>query len=104
LYYLCRRSFAIEEFLPCDRVLTSFEDRVRKLCHQALTVPESELEPILEELKQLVQLRTNDLRFFTVAVQENDKHAASGPLTTLKDTLWRLPKNVSLTAIQEKTS
>lgn len=52
------------------------EDRIRELCHQTLTVPESELEPILKELKLLVQLHMNDLRFFTMAAQEHGKHAA----------------------------
>jgi hypothetical protein len=52
------------------------EDRIRELCHQTLTVSESELEPILQELKLLVQLHLNNLRFFTVAVQEHEKHAA----------------------------
>jgi len=52
------------------------EVRIRELCHQTLTVPESELEPILQELKLLVQLHLNNLRFFTVAVQEHEKHAA----------------------------
>jgi hypothetical protein len=51
------------------------EDRIRELCHQTLSVPESELEPILKELKLLVQLHMNDLRFFTVAAQEHEKPA-----------------------------
>ena len=52
------------------------ENRIRELCHQTLTVPESELEPILQELKPLIQLHLNNLRFFTVTVQEHEKHAA----------------------------
>ena len=52
------------------------ENRIRELCHQTVTVPEPELEPILQELKLLVQLHLNNLRFFTVAVQEHEKHAA----------------------------
>jgi len=52
------------------------EERIRELCHQALTMPDAESEPIFQELNLLVHQHVNNLRYFTVAVQEDEKHAA----------------------------
>jgi hypothetical protein len=55
----------------------NIEDRIRELCHEAITAPDSDLEPIFKELNLLVQLHANNLRSFTVAMLRRTDRIAS---------------------------